>query len=536
MGYALMWVEGLAVALLCVALAAAWSARGRMIRGMWAVLVYLLFFAAAGALAVAMFMMDIWREGPIRTSWFAYALSWFGGFAAVGAFLLWQGLRQSKPGLARPAALWPRGKLWLGLLGAVLAFGFTFWNMDLAARAELAIARQEAGAVMLAMTAPPVADADNAARVYAEVLPELGGPLKNPWPDAALRGMDARESVDWKNPYVAEVVKNHEHALALLRKAAAMPKCSFGRARTFLDDVSGPEPAERRLAIEGGTLLAADARVQAIHGNLPRALEDVSAILGVVRHVSAEYGLTWAREAMAWRALEDVLRLAPAGKGPLPPLKVPELPSLLRKTRQEQALLAMVLPTVASQPSLILDKEWKNEPLRALMIEMLMPPSRVFAVPDELATMRRVFEYYRQSPRTAAEETPKDWTELRRGVESDPMSFYGVLYIKPKCLVLAAEASTLAALRQTARTGLAVAKYRRQHGQYPERLEQLVPDFLPAMPVDPRDGQPLRIKRVAEGMIVYAPQDAAAAQAGKRNDMPGYRMAPPIFRVYGAGE
>src|SRR5262249_50445451 len=156
-------------------------------------------------------------------------------------------------------------------------------------------------------------------------------------------------------------------------------------------------------------------------------------------------------------------------------LAIPELPPLVRKAREEQALLAMVLPTVASQPSLMVEQRYKENPLEALTIELLMPPSRVFAVSDELATMRRVFEYYRQSPRRAAAETPKDWADLRRSVARDPLSFYGVLYIKPKYEVLAAEASTLAALRQTARPGLAVAAYRRQHGEYPARLEQLVP-------------------------------------------------------------
>ncbi len=390
--------------------------------------------------------------------------------------------------------------------------------------------------MLLTMTAPPVADTENAARVYAQVLPELGEPLKKPWAEAALRGMDAKESVDWHDPYIAGMVKNHEHALTLLRKAAAMPRCSFGRSRDFLDDLTGPEPRERRLAIDGSALLAVDARVQALRGNLPRAFEDVSAILGVVRHVSAEYGLIWAREAMAWRALEDVLRLAPSGKGALPPLAIPELPSLLRKAREEQALLAMVLPTIASQPSLILDKEYKHDVLHALTIELLMPPSRVFATPDELATMHRIFESYRQSPRTAAAETPGDWAELRRGVHTDPVSFYDALYIQPKVVLLASEASTLAALRQTARTGLAVAAYHRQHSKYPERLEQLVPDFLPTTPVDPRDGQPLRIKRLAEGVIVYAPQDTAAAEGGKPKNLNSYRLAPPIFRVYGAGK
>src|SRR5439155_4604366 len=97
-----------------------------------------------------------------------------------------------------------------------------------------------------------------------------------------------------------------------------------------------------------------DARVKAADGNLTRAFEDVSALLGTDRDISS---ITFFAnsEQMAWRALEDALRLAPAGKEALPPLAVPELVSQVRRVRQEQAMLGLLFPTIASQPSLFLD-------------------------------------------------------------------------------------------------------------------------------------------------------------------------------------
>jgi hypothetical protein len=41
-------------------------------------------------------------------------------------------------------------------------------------------------------------------------------------------------------------------------------------------------------------------------------------------------------------------------------------------------------------------------------------------------------------------------------------------------------------------TAIAIERYRRKTGRWPERLDQLVPDFLPQVPLDPFDGQPLR--------------------------------------------
>jgi hypothetical protein len=532
MGYPLIWVEGLAVALLSVALAAAWAARGGTARWLWVALVSLVFVAAAGVLVLATFEVRSWYGPLVRTTWFVYSLTWLVAFLLLSVFLAWQGLRRPDPGLARPAAAWSRGKLWLGLGGAVLAFALTFWNMDLAARADLAIARQEAGAFLLTLTPQPVPDSENAARLYAEATRDPGEPIRAPWAEAARRGLDAGEPVDWKDPYVVELVKKNEDTLALLRKAAAMPRCNFDYQRGPLDVVGVSVPGAPKLPGRGATLLAIDARVKAAQGNLTRAFEDVSALLGISGHVS-QVGGVWLVEAWAWRTLEDVLRLAPPGKDPLPPLHVPELPPMVRRVREEQALLGIVLPAAASQPSLVAEEmREKHGPLFAFAMETAgAPVARVFIIPDELAAMRKLVEGHQQSPRSARDETPQDWANLRKSVEADPTSIYGAIYIKPKHRVLLADGSSLAALRQTGRTGLAAAAYHRKHGRYPERLEQLVPEFLPSMPTDPRDGQPLRLLRLSDAVVISAPQDSAALEDGHFKDTESRRPAP-IFRLY----
>src|SRR5262249_31477977 len=92
------------------------------------------------------------------------------------------------------------------------------------------------------------------------------------------------------------------------------------------------------------------------------------------------------------------------------------------------------------------------------------------------------------------------------------------------------EGLNLVALRRTARAGLAVEAYRRKHGKLPERLEQLVPDFLPAAPTDLRDGQPLRMKRAGDEVVAYATQDATPIESRKLRH-PAGRFPSPIFRV-----
>jgi hypothetical protein len=58
--------------------------------------------------------------------------------------------------------------------------------------------------------------------------------------------------------------------------------------------------------------------------------------------------------------------------------------------------------------------------------------------------------------------------------------------------------------RQLARLAVAATAYRAKNGTYPERLEALVPEYLPQIPRDPCDGQPLRARREGEGLVLYS--------------------------------
>jgi hypothetical protein len=65
------------------------------------------------------------------------------------------------------------------------------------------------------------------------------------------------------------------------------------------------------------------------------------------------------------------------------------------------------------------------------------------------------------------------------------------------------EANGLAQVR-TAQTALAVERFRLAHGRLPENLDELVPQFLSAVPNDPFDGAPLRYHHLAKGYVIYS--------------------------------
>ena len=81
-------------------------------------------------------------------------------------------------------------------------------------------------------------------------------------------------------------------------------------------------------------------------------------------------------------------------------------------------------------------------------------------------------------------------------------SFTGILFLPWKGSFFE-EAEVVARLR-AGRAALAVERHRQAKGSLPEKLDDLVPTFLPSILRDPFDGAPLRYKRLPGGFSVYS--------------------------------
>jgi hypothetical protein len=55
-----------------------------------------------------------------------------------------------------------------------------------------------------------------------------------------------------------------------------------------------------------------------------------------------------------------------------------------------------------------------------------------------------------------------------------------------------------------ASAALAAERYRMAERRWPETLDALVPRFLTAVPADPFDGKPLRMRRLPDGLVIYS--------------------------------
>ena len=60
------------------------------------------------------------------------------------------------------------------------------------------------------------------------------------------------------------------------------------------------------------------------------------------------------------------------------------------------------------------------------------------------------------------------------------------------------------ATRGLVRLAVAAAAYKAKHGKHPEKLAELVPEFLPEVPTDPYDGRPIRLRREEGGVVLYS--------------------------------
>ena len=84
-----------------------------------------------------------------------------------------------------------------------------------------------------------------------------------------------------------------------------------------------------------------------------------------------------------------------------------------------------------------------------------------------------------------------------------------VRYMPILLLLPAVDSAFVAAERATqerdaATVAIALELYRRRHGDWPGRLEELVPELLPAVPPDRFDGEPLKYRVVDGQPVVYS--------------------------------
>ncbi len=76
------------------------------------------------------------------------------------------------------------------------------------------------------------------------------------------------------------------------------------------------------------------------------------------------------------------------------------------------------------------------------------------------------------------------------------------------------------ALLRCALVALAAERYRVAHGDWPRTVAEFVPAYLPAVPLDPFDGEPLRYRRTDAGVVIYSVGEDGRDDGGDANPPP----------------
>ena len=93
--------------------------------------------------------------------------------------------------------------------------------------------------------------------------------------------------------------------------------------------------------------------------------------------------------------------------------------------------------------------------------------------------------------------------------------------------------ATFEGRRRAGLTAIAVERFRLLYeGRLPEKLEELVPQFLSELPKDPFDGEPLRFRRLSAGFVIYSVGKDRTDDGGQERPAKGSAKAyDEIFAV-----
>lgn len=90
------------------------------------------------------------------------------------------------------------------------------------------------------------------------------------------------------------------------------------------------------------------------------------------------------------------------------------------------------------------------------------------------------------------------WATAKMKVEAESLTRpgYNIKFYQQMTLNIAHTQNIIGAL--------ALENYFEDHGDYPENLTALVPDYLDKIPIDPHSNKPLQYRRVKEGYVIYS--------------------------------
>lgn len=365
------------------------------------------------------------------------------------------------PGKVEPRTrrrLFWRGLLWLESILAVACIGFNFWA-SLQLNRELGAVRQHGEPLTLAeLSPPPVPDTQNAAKFYQRAHAAL--------PPTVLRLLQ-RNDPRHANLNRQQLATCHR-AIALIRQAAAMPKCSFPNdSQTPFSDA----PPQLSMLRQLSRLMRQEALQEALEGQTGLALADIGVVFRISHHLASEPNyIGWLTAITVahtgYRTLDEILlqsRLTPTqGCAVLQELPGTDWSQALHRAMLGERMRGLgMFETIHAYPM------WKLDKIQYLRL------------------MQRIITYARQPPfeaqTTASIKAEAGATPFYAIISSGMASMYdGMLVNRDRGFVLS----------QLAEVAVALNVYRTAKGHYPTTLKDAEATWGQPLPLDPYSHQP----------------------------------------------
>jgi hypothetical protein len=361
-------------------------------------------------------------------------------------------------------------------------------------------------------------DVENAAEVILDATMYYAAPNKPELMPVAGQGElpgRAEPLSEETRQLVGQYLAQNKRALELLGKAASIEDSRYPIDLSAGSAALMPHLAEIR---DVGHLLLLGAIWHAENNEGESAVEAVVSIFGVARTLAKEPLLVsqlvrFACESIGVSAIEQVVNRMKLGDEQLARLSQAfeqgeDESGLLRGFAGERCAVFDVLRVPDG-----VDPQVFGVPRS---MRLLYPVYRAMGLTDKGATiyldlMDGLFDVLRlpEHKRIKAAEA------IEAEIEDVPRIYVMMHMLMPAHLrIFQLSLSNVARLR-TVRAGLAIERYRLANGKLPDKLAELVPAYLDAVPKDPFDGQELRYKRLEKGYVVYSIGEDGSDDGGK---------------------
>ncbi|NLF30256.1 MAG: hypothetical protein GX591_05120 [Planctomycetes bacterium] len=511
MGHVLFWLEAAVTAVLLAALGAALVSRmqdrvWRWLVGLsWSIVMLLPWLAVMAAFAAVER-----RTGGARVPLISSAVAGAAALLAAAVVVLW-GRRTSALDGTRVAATWRPSRIVLAAAAGGLLTAMTFWNLDLSVRQAMATLRVEAGAMALSVAPPRVPDSQNAALLY-----------RQGWEALKARNADTgqwrRTVSDWldpdKGPFdpaneaMLVYVRQSRPAIELLHEAAERPGFHFGVEYASLSQAAMPSWS---IMHDLAQVLCLSARVAAAEGRTADAMADLHAVWTLAEHLTAEPPIigslvAFKGESLAFDTFQYVL-----DAGPLTADSLDAAPAAVRTSYQDALHRGMRLDTAAGL-AMFTESDpfmgYAGEVFPVIHVFELNPLAeigyRVFLWKQDVESYLRWMRRYERLSAEPYYRNAEEWKDFDWAFLADDSRGLLTTALTPMIARAADLAAAADARRRLVALAVAMWRYHLAEGAFPENLEALVPRHLPAVPVDPFTGEPLKLAWTLDGIVLYS--------------------------------